>query len=113
MNGHSNSGLGYSEQQPSRAEVDALTGVVALQFGTNWCGYCLAARRVIEPVLSSHPELTRIKAEDGRGRPLGRSFGIKLWPTIVFLRDGVEVGRVVRPTSQDAVAAALAATLPS
>lgn len=38
-----------------------------------------------------------MKIEDGRGRPLGRAFGIKLWPTLVFLRDGVEVARVVRP----------------
>jgi len=38
-----------------------------------------------------------LKIEDGPGRPLGRSFRVKLWPTLVFLRDGVEVARVVRP----------------
>ena len=35
--------------------------------------------------------------EDGRGSPLGRSFRVKLWPTLVLMRDGVEVARVVRP----------------
>ncbi len=34
---------------------------------------------------------------DGKGRPLGRSYGVKLWPTLVFLKDGHEVARVVRP----------------
>jgi len=41
-----------------------------------------------------------IKIEDGPGRPLGRSFGVKLWPTLVFLKNGEELGRVTRP--QDA-----------
>jgi thioredoxin 1 len=34
-----------------------------------------------------------VKVEDGSGRRLGRSFGVKLWPTLVFLRDGREVAR--------------------
>jgi thioredoxin 1 len=38
------------------------------------------------------------KVEDGSGRPLGRSFRVKLWPTLIFLRDGQEVLRLVRPT---------------
>ncbi|MCA1715096.1 MAG: thioredoxin family protein, partial [Gammaproteobacteria bacterium] len=42
------------------------------------------------------------------GRPLGRSFRVKLWPTLVFLRDGVELARVVRPASVDAITQALA-----
>ena len=47
-------------------------------------------------------------AEDGPGRPLGRSFRIKLWPTVVVLKDGQEVARVVRPVSSDEVRVALA-----
>jgi thioredoxin 1 len=32
---------------------------------------------------------------------------VKLWPTLVFLRDGVELARVVRPLGVGAIAAAL------
>jgi thioredoxin 1 len=46
--------------------------------------------------------------EDGPGRALGRSFRVKLWPTLVFLKDGREVDRVVRPQSAEAVAERLA-----
>ncbi|MNW17665.1 hypothetical protein D3C71_2169300 [compost metagenome] len=46
--------------------------------------------------------------EDGPGKPLGRSYRIKLWPTLVVLKDGQEVARVVRPTDAAAIAAALA-----
>lgn len=99
--------LGYVEEQPDRAAVDALSGGTVLVFGTNWCGYCQNAHVLIEAALADHPDLRVIRAEDGPGRPLGRSFGIKLWPTVVVLRDGVETARVVRPTSADSVREAL------
>ncbi|HEX5514805.1 MAG TPA: thioredoxin family protein, partial [Gammaproteobacteria bacterium] len=49
-----------------------------------------------------------IKIEDGRGRRLGRTFGVKLWPTLIFLRHGQEVARLVRPTDEAAIEQALA-----
>jgi hypothetical protein len=45
----------------------------------------------------------------GDRRPLGRSFKVKLWPTLIFLRDGVEIARVVRPTEVQEVADGLKA----
>jgi thioredoxin 1 len=88
----------YAAAEPSRADIKRLPGPVVLEFGTPWCGFCTAAQPLIEASLSRFPEVRHIKVEDGRGRPLGRSFRIKLWPTLVFLRDGEEVGRVTRPT---------------
>ncbi|MEE2871181.1 MAG: thioredoxin family protein, partial [Pseudomonadota bacterium] len=38
-----------------------------------------------------------LKVEDGPGRPLGRSFRVRLWPTLILLENGEEIGRVVRP----------------
>ncbi|HUL80128.1 MAG TPA: thioredoxin, partial [Vicinamibacteria bacterium] len=35
--------------------------------------------------------------EDGPGRPLGRSFQVRLWPNLVFLRDGRVVRQLARP----------------
>ena len=101
-------GLGYATENPSREEVDVLAGPVVVQFGTDWCGYCRAAGRHIEAALAARPDVRRIQVEDGKGRPLGRSFRVKLWPTLVFLRDGVEVARVVRPTNQQVLDEALA-----
>ncbi|RTZ43429.1 thioredoxin [Candidimonas sp. SYP-B2681] len=98
----------YMVSGPSRAEVDALTGPVVLEFGTDWCGYCSAAQPAIASAFSAHPDVQHIKVEDGSGRPLGRSFKIKLWPTLVFMRDGTEVARLVRPTEAKPIADALA-----
>jgi thioredoxin 1 len=97
----------YVQPEPSRAEVDRTRGTLVLDFGTNWCGYCLAAQPAITEALTGRDGVRHLKIEDGKGRPLGRSFGVKLWPTLVVLRDGVEVARVVRPGSADAVARAV------
>lgn len=99
----------YSSDEPARADVDAMSGATVLEFGANWCGICQAAQRNIGDALAAHgAPLHHLKIEDGRGRPLGRSFGIKLWPTLVLLQDGREVARVVRPGSTQAIADALA-----
>ena len=98
----------YQTTQPERSAVDALPGTVVLDFGANWCGYCRAAEPLIDEALSGSEGMQHIKVEDGPGRPLGRSFRIKLWPTVVVLRDGKEVARVVRPVSADEVRVALA-----
>jgi thioredoxin 1 len=99
--------LGYREEQPERAEIDTLPGASLLVFGTNWCGYCRAAQRPLETALAEHPDVRVIKVEDGKGRPLGRSFRVKLWPSLIFLRDGEEVGRLIRPNKAQPIADAL------
>jgi thioredoxin 1 len=98
----------YETDQPERAAIDALPGTVALDFGTNWCGYCRAAEPLIDAALAARPGIRHIKVEDGPGRKLGRSFKVKLWPTVVVLKDGQEVARVVRPAAEDDVLQALA-----
>jgi thioredoxin 1 len=88
----------YEAELP-RADVEALTGAAVIEFGTPWCGYCQAAQPLIATGLADRPGVQHLKFEDGKGRPLGRSFQVKLWPTLIFMRDGKEIARVVRPTS--------------
>lgn len=88
----------YVAESLSRADVDALSGCSVIEFGTSWCGHCRAAQPLIAEVIAEYPQVRHLKIEDGSGRRLGRSFGVKLWPTLVFMRDGQEVARLVRPT---------------
>jgi thioredoxin 1 len=93
----------YKESAPTRADIDALRGPVLLEFGTNWCGYCIGAQPALAQAYADYTQVPHIKVEDGPGRLLGRSFRVKLWPTLIFLRDGKEVARVVRPEDADEI----------
>ncbi len=93
--------------EPSREQIDQLAEPTVLEFGAPWCSHCLAAQPHIERALKGQPAVAHIKVEDGKGRPLGRSFGVKLWPTLVFLKRGQEVARLVRPQSAGAIEEAM------
>src|SRR5207245_840934 len=91
----------YAAHEPSRAEIDAIAGPLLLEFGAPWCGHCHAVQPMLAELLRDHPEVRHIKIHDGKGQPLGRSFRVKLWPTLVFLRDGKMVARAVRPAEAE------------
>lgn len=98
----------YETNAPTREDIDATPGLLVLQFGTDWCGYCVAAEPLVAQALADFPHVAHRRIEDGKGRPLGRSFGIRLWPTLVFLVDGREVARVTRPAEAAVIRRALA-----
>ena len=93
------------EEAPTREEIDRTPGLVLLEFGTGWCGFCRAAAPRVSALLREHPQVRHVKVEDGPGRRLGRSFRVKLWPNLVFLRDGRMVQQLARPSRKDLEAA--------
>ena len=97
----------YTEDAPSRAEIDRLEGAILIEFGSPWCGYCRAAQPSIAVALQEHPGVRHLKISDGPGRLLGRSFRVKLWPTLVLMKDGVELATLVRPRGSAEIAQAL------
>lgn len=97
----------YVESSLSIEQVRARPGVAVLEFGAPWCGICAAARPALDAAFAARPTLERAKVWDGPGKALGRAFQVKLWPTLVLLRNGREVDRLVRPDGAAAVSAAL------
>ena len=93
--------------EPKRSEVDAIPGPVVLEFGTSWCGHCRRAQPLIAEALAAHPQAKHIKVADSSGKRLGRSYGVQLWPTLIFLKDGRETARLVRPASAAEIGKAL------
>ncbi|TZF91430.1 thioredoxin family protein [Cognatilysobacter lacus] len=89
----------YVPHEPARETIDAMPGALLLEFGAPWCPHCLAAEPLLDHALARRDGVTHLRIEDGRGRRLGRSFAVKLWPTFVLLQDGVERARSVRPRS--------------
>jgi len=98
----------YSTTEPSQTEVDRLAGPTLIEFGSPTCGHCRRAQPLLAEALAAHPGIRHIKIFDGPGRPLGRSFRVKLWPALIFMRDGEEVARLVRPDTADAIGDVLA-----
>jgi thioredoxin 1 len=99
----------YDKPEPTRDEVNAWSGPTVLEFGAGWCPHCQGAQPAIEAALAPHPEVRHLKVGDGKGKPLGRSFQVKLWPTLVFLNGGQEKARAVRPTTEAEVREGLSA----
>jgi len=98
----------YTQAEPKRAELDALPGATLVEFGSPWCGWCRRAQPLIAQALCAHPDVRHIKIADASGKRLGRSYGVKLWPTLVFLREGKELARLVRPDEATEIGEALA-----
>jgi len=103
----------YAAIEPTREEVDALAGPTLLEFGSPDCGHCRRAQPLIAAALAAHPRVRHLKIADASGRRLGRSFRVKLWPTLVMLDAGSETARLVRPLSETEIETALRAIDPA
>lgn len=85
----------------TREQVDQLKGKVLLEFGASWCPICQGFAPTVKVTLPNFPDVRHMKIEDGKGKPLGRSFKVKLWPNFVFIVDGKAVNQLARPTPEE------------
>src|SRR5881227_2475606 len=69
----------YDKPEPTRDEVDRWPGPAVLEFGAGWCPHCQGAQPAIAAALDRFPNVRHVKVGDGKGKPLGRSFQVKLW----------------------------------
>lgn len=102
----------YSEDAPDVADVEASAGPLVLEFGAPWCGWCMGAAPHVRSAFADFPQIPHSKIHDGKGKRLGRAYRVKLWPTLIFLKDGMEVERLVRPGDAKPIREALARLQP-
>jgi thioredoxin 1 len=71
-----------------------MPSVTVLHFWSPTCGPCVTIKPSLEMLKEEFPEATWVSVnikEDFKG--VAAQYGVKVVPTIIFFRDGVEVGR--------------------
>jgi thioredoxin 1 len=71
----------------------ASTGCVILDFYADWCNPCKRMSPLIDMAAANLPQFTFIKINRDFFMDLAKAFNITSIPTLIFLRDGKEIGR--------------------
>lgn len=69
------------------------TGDVILQFYADWCNPCKRMSPLVDSVAALLPQFTFVKINRDFFMDLAKSFNVTSIPTLIFLRDGKEIGR--------------------
>ncbi len=81
---------------------------VLVDFWATWCGPCKMIAPIIEEIAEEHPEYTVGKINVDDEGELARQFGIMNIPTLVILKGGREVSRIVGFRQKSEILAELA-----
>lgn len=74
------------------------TGFVIADFYAPWCGDCVRIKPILEDLAQNY-KVHKINIDECEG--LANEFEISRIPTLIFFKDGVEVGnRLVEPKSK-------------
>lgn len=74
----------------------ALPGVTAIDFTAAWCAPCKTMEPILAALATEYQGRARVVAVDVNHEPiLAERYSVRSMPTLVLLRDGREVGRVV------------------
>ena len=88
----------HKEEKTVRSSMEHLQhfadkGHVILDFYADWCNPCKRMSPLIDAAAAHMPEFTFIKINRDFFMDLANSFNITSIPTLIFLRDGKEIGR--------------------
>ncbi len=75
---------------------------VLLDFWATWCGPCKMISPIIDQVATEMASVAKVaKVDVDQAAELARRFNVRNVPTLVFIKNGEEVDRVVGATSKD------------
>ena len=68
---------------------------VLLDFWATWCGPCRMVAPIVEEIASERDDIVVGKVDVDQEMELAVKFGIVSIPTLIYLKDGMEVGKIV------------------
>lgn len=79
-----------------KSTLDAEDGLVVVDFFATWCGPCRMLGPVMEEVQDEVGDRAKIyKLDIDEGEDVARSYGIMSVPSVLFFKNGEEIGRFV------------------
>ena len=64
-----------------------------LKFEAEWCGQCKVLTPILKRVLENHTDITLTTADIETEEETTLKYNIRNLPTLVFIKDNIEVGR--------------------
>lgn len=81
---------------PAFEALTRVPGVTLIDFTARWCGPCKVMEPVLAALATEYTGRARLVAIDVNDEPvIAERFLVRSMPTIVVMRDGREVGRIV------------------
>ena len=81
---------------------------VLVDFFATWCGPCQMLAPTIEEIADEHPEYTVVKIDVDDAPELAVKYGIVSIPTLVVIKNGEVINKVIGVHSKDEILALLA-----
>ncbi|HZW08992.1 MAG TPA: thioredoxin [Phycisphaerales bacterium] len=89
-------------------DAETREGVAMIDFWAPWCPPCRAVGPIVDAIAEEYQGRAKVaKVNVDESPRIAGKFGVQSIPTIVFLKDGQEVGRVVGLRPREVLAGAL------
>jgi len=70
-------------------------GIIALKFGATWCGPCKTMAPIFDKVSGEFPTVDCRSVDVDEEPGMAKKFSVRSVPTVILLKDGREVQRIV------------------
>ena len=82
-----------------------LKGNVVLKFYADWCGPCKVLKPVVDELKDENKETNfqDIDVDTKEGKEVASTYGVRSLPTIVFVREGKEVSKLIGGQSKEII----------